>query len=154
MRRCSIDECQRPHKGHGYCAMHLDRVRSTGDPMVAGPRGRHAHQGGAYRSDPAERLSKYQINHGASECWGWSGKSVTRDGYPTLCDYRTGTPVSVYAHRVSYEVNVGPIPDGYEVDHLCFNTTCTNPGHLEAVTVRVNRLRRQKGRDPLTGRYL
>lgn len=47
----------------------------------------------------------------------------------------------IYAHRLSYELFVGPIPDGYELDHLCRNRGCVNPAHLEAVTHRVNVLR-------------
>jgi hypothetical protein len=38
------------------------------------------------------------------------------------------------AHRVSYEMYVGPIPDGLEIDHLCRVRCCVNPDHLEAVT--------------------
>lgn len=44
-------------------------------------------------------------------------------------------------HRLSYEQNVGPIPDGLTIDHLCRNKRCINPNHLEAVTNRVNVLR-------------
>ncbi len=45
------------------------------------------------------------------------------------------------AHRVAYEMAVGPIPPKYEIDHLCRNPCCINPRHLEAVTKRVNVLR-------------
>jgi len=38
------------------------------------------------------------------------------------------------AHRVSYEVFVGPIPDGMIIDHLCRNRACILPTHLEPVT--------------------
>lgn len=38
------------------------------------------------------------------------------------------------AHRASYEFIVGPIPDGLVIDHLCRNTSCVHPGHLEPVT--------------------
>lgn len=47
----------------------------------------------------------------------------------------------VYAHRWSYEYHVGPIPDALHLDHLCRNTVCVNPEHLEPVTAGVNVLR-------------
>lgn len=48
---------------------------------------------------------------------------------------------SVLAHRVAYELSIGPIPEGTEIDHLCRNRACCNPAHLEAVPHRVNVLR-------------
>ena len=45
------------------------------------------------------------------------------------------------AHRVSYELFVGEIPDLCVVDHVCQNTICVNPEHLEAVSQRENVLR-------------
>ena len=37
-------------------------------------------------------------------------------------------------HRLSYTILVGPIPEGYVIDHLCRNRRCYNPAHLEPVT--------------------
>ena len=46
-----------------------------------------------------------------------------------------------YVHRVMYQLHVGPIPDGLEIDHVCRIRNCVNPEHLEAVTHRENMLR-------------
>lgn len=51
---------------------------------------------------------------------------------------------SMYAHRAMYEQEVGEISDGMELDHLCRQTKCIRPDHLEVVTRAVN-LRRGNG---------
>lgn len=71
-----------------------------------------------------------------SGCWIWTAY-VDRLGYGK---FYVGTK-SVNAHRWSYEYHVGPIPAGLVLDHLCRNTSCVNPNHLEAVTQKVNTLR-------------
>lgn len=69
------------------------------------------------------------------DCLVWTGNAP--HGYGTFwLDGR-----KVRAHRFSYERFVGPIPDGLELDHLCRNTRCVNPEHLEPVT-RAENLRR------------
>lgn len=46
------------------------------------------------------------------------------------------------AYRYAYELLVGPIPPGHDVDHLCYVRACVNPTHLEPVT-RPENVRRQ-----------
>lgn len=41
-------------------------------------------------------------------------------------------------HRKSYEYNIGPIPENYDLDHLCRTRNCINPFHLEPVTRQEN----------------
>ncbi len=81
-------------------------------------------------------LSKILL-HNDWECWEWTAYK-NQDGYPRFhfCgrDY--------YAHRASYELFVGPIPEGMTIDHLCGNTVCVNPTHLEPVTREENLYRR------------
>jgi len=69
-------------------------------------------------------------------CWEWSGG--TNNGYGRFHHTSIG---SVYAHRLAYEMVRGPIPDGLSIDHLCRNTRCVNPDHLEAVPIKENILR-------------
>jgi hypothetical protein len=45
------------------------------------------------------------------------------------------------AHRAAYKIVHGSIPDGLTLDHLCRNTSCVNPDHLEPVTLAENRRR-------------
>lgn len=68
-------------------------------------------------------------------CWEWTRASSS--GYGTLGPGREERK----AHRLSYRVFVGPMPAGLVIDHLCRNTLCINPLHLEPVTARVNTLR-------------
>lgn len=73
-----------------------------------------------------------------SECWLWAG-AVNRHGYPQ----RKWDGKTHMIHRVVYENEVGEIPEGLTLDHLCRVTTCINPSHMEAVTLRQNILRGQ-----------
>lgn len=69
-------------------------------------------------------------------CWVWTAATVKGYGRFALA----GMPGAL-AHRVSYTITRGPIPDGLTLDHLCRNRACVNPDHLEPVTVQVNTLR-------------
>lgn len=70
-------------------------------------------------------------------CWEWIG-SVRPNSYGQV---RGANGRTQKAHRVAYELLVGPIPPGLQLDHLCRNRKCVNPAHLEPVTQRVNILR-------------
>lgn len=83
----------------------------------------------------SDRFWPKVIRRGDDECWGWSG---ARDvfGYGVLGAGRgRGT---LGAHRVSWELHNGPIPDGLHVLHKCDNPPCCNPKHLFLGTVKDN----------------
>jgi len=103
-----------------------------------------------YMVDWKQRNNKYSTNQARTRpaydrfiekvemteyCWNWTA-SKKRKGY--------GQFNETLAHRWSYEHYKGPIPTGLQIDHLCKNTSCVNPEHLEAVTLEEN-IRRQHG---------
>jgi HNH endonuclease len=76
-------------------------------------------------------------------CWEFTGWRNAR-GYGKL----SVGGRSFWAHRLAYEVFIGPIPPRMTVDHVCANTACVNPDHLalcsrgentHRATVRSNR---------------
>ncbi len=79
-------------------------------------------------------------------CWQWRGASG-HDGYGVVnltVEYKRRQQFK--AHRVAYELLVGPIPEGLTIDHLCRNTGCVNPEHMEPVTAAENARRVHAGR--------
>ena len=75
------------------------------------------------------RVEPFDVRDG-SACAMWLGHRLP-SGYGTLTDADGGKR---YAHRVSWELLHGPIPDGLVIRHLCDQPSCVRPGHLEVGT--------------------
>lgn len=83
-------------------------------------------------------------------CWRWMASIYPHNGYGFFRNRR--------AHRIAYEIFIGPIPDGLQLDHLCHtyddhcpggichHRLCVRPDHLEPVTNDENQRRGKKGR--------
>jgi HNH endonuclease len=88
--------------------------------------------------NPMDRFWRFVNLEG--ECWKWTG--ALRRGYGS---FRVGQRQKdrrlVYAHKFLWEHIFGPVPEGFELDHVCRNRDCVNPQHLEIVTHQVNMLR-------------
>ena len=80
-------------------------------------------------------LSRFEAKVDKQEdgCHLWNA-AVSGKGYGVI--QVEGKPLG--AHRVAYEMYVGPIPDGLQIDHLCRVRSCVNPSHLEPVTSQEN----------------
>jgi hypothetical protein len=98
---------------------------------------------------PARERLLDKVVAGWGGCWIWTGY-LTPKGYGRFTYLGNSRP----AHRVSYELHVGPIPEGLEIDHLCHTRSagcsgdsscphrrCVNPDHLEPVTPAENQVR-------------
>lgn len=132
MNSCGIKTCDRPRHAHGYCGMHAQRLRRTGDAL------------GVRRRPSVEVFwSKVEMTE---SCWNWTGE-VLANGYGKIsARYSPAASGTKLAHRVSYELTREPVPDGLHLDHLCRNRLCVNPGHLEPVSVKENVARGMHGR--------
>ena|SRR6185369_1455114 len=78
-------------------------------------------------------------------CWTWTGhvaKGKAKCGLFNIRLRPDGKAHTFNCYRLAYRLLVGPIPEGLELDHLCFNRRCVNPAHLEPVTRQENVRRR------------
>lgn len=145
---CSIEGCEKAVLARGWCASHYHRWKRHGDPLGGG-RTRVIHSGTSAQRFWAKVDKKGPVPAHRPElgpCWVWKA-ALSPYGYAI---YKWPGKPSGGAHRVAYELLVGPIPDGLTLDHLCHNGSgceagddcphraCVNPDHLEPVTIRVN----------------
>ncbi len=89
--------------------------------------------------DVRERFNEKWLGEPNSGCWLWQGH-YHKDGYGWLdIGSRTdGTRGQILAHRLSWQIHFGPIPDGLGVLHKCDTPPCVRPEHLFLGTQKAN----------------
>lgn len=127
---CSVKGCATRCAANGMCDMHYRRWKKHGDPLVISD----------YKTPaiPVESRFWSKVDKTGpvpperpdlGRCWLWTASTI-KSGYGVVrADGR-----SRRAHVVAYELLVGPVPAGMELDHLCGVKPCVRPSHLEPVT--------------------
>lgn len=123
---CTIPDCNNPNFGHGFCSLHYTRWRRKGDPLAAipfilSPKGSALAERFWLRVDTEGKWMRPEIGR----CWAWKGSTSCGYGHLPLAGKQ-----HTRAHRASWELHFGPIPDGLFVCHKCDNRPCSRPDHL------------------------
>ncbi len=84
-----------------------------------------------------ERFNSKIDKQGPNGCWLWMA-SLNGYGYGQFYVPTGGRYKHLSAHRVVYELSVGPIPKGRHVHHTCHNRPCVNPGHLTIIEPNIH----------------
>lgn len=114
-------DCGKPTAAKGFCDGHYNQQR-LGKPLTP------------LRGTALTPEQRFWANVNQTDgCWIWTA-STTSAGYGQM----SVRSKMKYAHRVSYELLVGPIPEGSEIDHICFVRKCVNPKHLRLATRKQN----------------
>ncbi len=121
--RCSVVGCHRNYTAKTFCMMHYKRNRRYGDPLVCSDK----HKPLAIQTRFWTRVEKTET------CWNWVGP-INKGKYGTIQE----NGKTYLVHRIAYQQLVGEVPTGLVLDHLCRNTKCVNPQHLEPVTQSEN----------------
>jgi len=133
---CSVPECDREAKAKGFCTQHYKVFWRTGSPITKRP---------CYHEPIEIKFWRYVEIKTYNGCWEWLARK-DKDGYGSI---RDGVK-NKRAHRVSYELNIGTIPENKMIRHLCNNPSCVNPNHLIPGTQIDNmKDRRDSGNEPI-----
>lgn len=137
--KCEEKGCGRPHHSNRLCKLHYDRKRRLGTTELPNPPAETPWSHIPKNADPLTRLMARVVvtEYG---CWEWQA-TVNWGGYGQF----SMNGGHMMAHRASYILHCGPIPEGLDLDHLCRNRKCVCPDHLEPVTRSENLRRGETG---------
>ncbi len=134
---CSLQECDKAGWSQDWCRYHYERWIRTGNPRKPA------------KPTLQDRFWARVDKQDGDGCWLWTGGGTP--GNYGIFTQAGKTEGETYAHRVAYKWFVGPIPDGFHVDHQCHNRDphcklkdrcphrrCIRPDHLDACPPATN----------------
>ena len=140
---CSIEGCEGTAVGRGWCRKHYTRWWNHGDPIFVKPKiiptTEDRFWSKVNRDGPIPEFAPH-----LGQCWVWT-RALDGKGYGKFTLLVEGVWRFLQAHRVAYELLVGPVPEGLELDHRCRVRNCVRPAHLDPVTHEENQRRGMAG---------
>ena len=126
MNTCSFQDCDASAVTKGLCSGHYSQMQ----------RGKSLRPIRRYASFEERFWARVDTN-GPHGCWNWTGTTHVRCGYG-MVSMGSAEAGKAYAHRVSYQLVRGDIPEGVIIDHQCHNRKCVNPDHLRLSNLKLN----------------
>lgn len=126
---CDVPGCEEPYWAYDFCKTHAEPYRHIKPPDSAVVR--------------EWIMARVEF---AGECWVWT-RQRNQSGYGHAFPPRKWGVYATGAHRVVYQLLVGPIPEGFVIHHRCGVRPCVNPAHLLAMSEE-NHHDHHEGRSP------
>lgn len=153
MRICDKEGCERKHQAKGLCNTHYALQWKKENPINNNAYARKYMAKNAKNQVTVEHITDRVIERfyakvdKTDECWNWTGATTAarkerpqapaRQGYGVLSVNRR----PFYAHRLAMLMKQGYLTERLVVDHVCNNSLCVNPDHIEEVTNKQNSTR-------------
>jgi len=121
---CTFNNCVNNQQAKGLCGAHWRQQHRGKDLEIL-----------QNQISVMDRIMKNVVIDNESKCWEWTGRiSGRKYGYPQISVGGRQTMV----HRITYEELIRRLLPGETIDHLCRNSHCVNPEHLEPIPLRDN----------------